>query len=64
MSWEVVALGGGGWDVGIGASAEASAAVIHCDSSAWHVRTAGQAGKAAPFDLYLLHRLFCISEPC
>lgn len=32
-------------------------AVIHCDSSAWHVRTAGQ---AAAFDLYLLHRLFCI----
>lgn len=32
-------------------------AVIHCDSSAWHVRTAGQ---SAPFDLYLLHRLFCI----
>lgn len=35
-------------------------AVIHCDSSAWHVRTAGQAGKAAAFDLYLLHRLFSI----
>lgn len=35
-------------------------AVIHCDSAAWHVRTAGQAGEAAGFDLYLLPRLFCI----
>lgn len=61
MSWKVAALEGGG---GSARAAEALAAVIHCDSSGWHVRTAGQAGKAAPFDLYLLHRLFCISEPC
>lgn len=68
VSWKVVALegdqGGGRGGGKTGASTGAFVAVIHCDSSAWHVRTAGQAGKAAPFDLYLLHRLFCISEPC
>lgn len=54
----------GGWGVGGQREHGNCMAVIHCDSTAWHVRTAGQAGKAAPFDLYLLHRLFCISEPC